>query len=65
MFWWKKDLLEKAQERHIELMGEITGKDKIITMLRGESGIAREAVQRFCPPELFASAQKWLTEQGI
>ena len=50
---------------HADLMKEISKLTKEVIMLRGESGIAREAVDRFCPPGLRDTAEKWLRAKGF
>ena len=50
---------------HTEMMKEISNLTKEVIMLRGESGIAREAVDRFCPPKLRDTAEKWLRAKGF
>jgi len=59
------NLIEKAMQREIELLKEISQKDVLIMNLRNESGIAREAIQRYCPPELFESADRWLMKKNL
>jgi hypothetical protein len=58
------NLIEKAMQREVALLKEISTKDKLISFLRNESGIAREAIERYCPPELLHSADKWLKTKG-
>jgi len=58
-------LIEKAMQREIELLREISAKDQLISSLRNESGIAREAIERYCPPDLFESANKWMKSKGL
>ncbi len=57
--------LNEAYNKHMELLQELAEKDKEIAMLRNDSIVAREAIQRYCPLELFPSADKWLRERGL
>ena len=59
------NLLEKAMRREIELLKELSEKDRLISILRDESCVAREAIERYCPPDLFHSANTWLKEKGL
>ena len=57
--------LEDSYNGYMELLRELADKQQEVTMLRGESGIAREAIQRYCPPELTSSADRWLRDKGL
>ena len=50
---------------YIELAKELAKKTSEVTMLRSESGIALEAINRYCPPELYESAREWLKTKGL
>ena len=52
-------------DAYIEALKEIAQLNQEVLMLRDESGIAREAIDRYCPPELRESADKWLMEKGL
>ena len=56
---------DNGYNAYIELAKELAEKSKEVVMLRSESGIAREAIQRYCPPDLYPSADKWLREKGL
>ena len=58
-------ILELAQKEHVSLMRQLSEKEGEITMLRGESGIAKEAIDRYCPPEFYAAAMHWLKSKGL
>ena len=60
----KKSLLALALNTHIELQREILDKDRLINNLRSQPRIAREAIERYCPPELCAQAHEWLETKG-
>lgn len=59
------DLIQKALEREIELLKQISERDQLIAILRTESGIAREVIARYCPAELIESAHEWLESKGL
>ena len=58
-------MIDDAYRVHSELRREIDRLNTKINVLRNESGIAREAVDRFCPPELRPVAEEWLREKGL
>jgi len=45
---------------YLELLREMEEKDRRIAALHGAEKIAIEAIDRYCPPELRQSAEKWL-----
>ena len=59
------DSLSLALREHVQLMRIIGEKDAEIAQLRAESGVAREAVDRFCAPSLRPGAIKWLEGKGL
>ena len=58
-------LIDDTIRTHAELMQEISKLTKEVIMLRGESGIAIEAIDRFCHLNLRPAAEKWLREKGL
>jgi len=58
-------LIDEAIKEHLRLVKEIANKDTEIASLRNEAGIAKEAIDRYCPPELRDSAERWLRSKGI
>jgi len=58
-------LLDDAYKQHMKLLREIAEKNQEIAILRDESGIAKEVIQRFVHPDLLHSAEKWLKDKGL
>ena len=58
-------LIDDAIRVHTELMERISVLTNEVTILRSESGIAREAIDRFCSPDLRDTAERWLREKGL
>ncbi len=52
-------------KEYMNLLRELAEKDREIGILRDESGIAREAIERYCHPQLLSSADKWLKAKGL
>ena len=59
------DIIEQFMKREVEYIKEISEKDRLILNLRNESGIARDAIQRYCPGILRDSAERWLKHKGL
>ena len=56
---------DDAMREHIRLLKEVAEKDALISELRDSGQIAREAVERYCPPELLSSAENWLRSKSL
>lgn len=59
------NIIEQFMKREVEYIKEISEKDRLILNLRNESGIAREAIENYCPSELRDSAERWLKHKGL
>ena len=57
--------IEGRPKEYMRLLRELADKDAEIAILRSESGIAKEAIDRFCAPEIYPLAMKWLRKKGI
>jgi len=56
-------LLDLAYKKNVELLNEIENKCKEIARLQANPDIAKEAIERYCPQELYSSAMEWLEDQ--
>ena len=59
------NMLDKAMQEHCSLLREIAEKDAQIAILRDDARLTREAIARYCHPELRDSAENWLASKGI
>ena len=65
MWPFKKDnTIELAMRQHCEDVKTIQALTYELNKLRTEN-FAREAINRFCPPELLSSAMNWLREKNL
>ena len=63
--WRDQELIDAFMKEHVSLVKEIAEKDVEINELRDAARIVREAIDRYCPPNLRGSAEEWLRQKGI
>jgi hypothetical protein len=58
-----EQILELARQEHIKLVVENSRLESENNRLKRGKSLAHEAINKFCPPNMYAGAMEWLKEK--